>query len=274
MKKNIILCFLATTWSISIGFAQLNAQEAQQLRKEAKDNKEKVRRMEIETREARIEAERFRYLMLADEIAIRSTEINDKRLAGLLVLQAYNFNAQYKGYKYNSIIYFGLSNAIRNFDRFPKYSTDSTFDKLLTQKKNITVAELRNEKLKIWLLNHGLDQIEFSHSGKILAGKIEGQKMQIWNMENTGQAPILITEENEIASIAFAEDDSQLVCGTKNPNVKGAQTLIRVWPLSISAMANELATFLTVNLTKEEWDEFIGDANYQSTLKNLPPNNK
>ncbi len=106
MIRNFILGFLTLFSSASMSIAQLNAEEAKKLQSELEYTRK--------------EAQRFRYLMVAEEIAIRSTQVNDKELAALLALQAFNFNSKQNGYPSNCSIYNGLSSALKNYDLLPK----------------------------------------------------------------------------------------------------------------------------------------------------------
>ncbi len=59
--------------------------------------------------------ERQHYLTLAASISLKSLEIDDKYLSGLLALQAYNFNTRYQGNAFNKDIYNGLYSALKGF---------------------------------------------------------------------------------------------------------------------------------------------------------------
>jgi len=117
--------------------AQRNAEEAQRQQKLAEENatratqQERIAKANAEkaikaqalaetnfkrAKEEERKAQRERYLAIANAMAIKSKELNDKEQEGLLAQQAYNFNTQYDGYPYNNDIYNGLFSALKKYD--------------------------------------------------------------------------------------------------------------------------------------------------------------
>ncbi len=266
MTKNICLVFLKLFLSFSAVHAQLNAEDAQKLKKEAKENEEMAKI-------ARREAERYRYLMAADEIANRSTEVNDKELAGLLALQAYNFSFKQKGYSRRSTIHNALLSALKRYGYLPRNMDEANKSTIDDKKKKMTIADAKNEHLR-WILSlqpSPIEQIKFSPSGKLLATLSRDNSIRIWNLEIMSQQPLTFLEKDSIVNFGFTSDNSQILCELINPEKRtNVKNFIHVYPLDISIMANELCKLLTRNLTKDEWDYFIGDSNYQQTCPDLP----
>lgn len=64
---------------------------------------------------AKNDAETRRYLALGKAMAIKSKEVPEKELQGLLAQHAYKFNTKYAGYDYDNDIYNGLYEALKKF---------------------------------------------------------------------------------------------------------------------------------------------------------------
>ncbi|GAB3329325.1 hypothetical protein GCM10027429_05100 [Marivirga atlantica] len=82
--------------------AQKASLEAQRQEKIAKQNEEA--------------ATRLRYLAIANAMAVKSTQLNDPQLKGLLAQQAYIFDEEYSTYDYSPEIYDGLYYALKEFN--------------------------------------------------------------------------------------------------------------------------------------------------------------
>ncbi len=261
MIKNFILGFLTLLSSASMSIAQLNEEDAKKLQREL----EYVHK----------EADRFRYLMVANEISIRSVEINDKELAALLALQAYNYNVKYKGYERNSNVYFGLSNALKNYGKLPTRLDSNTQKMNGYGKEKMTIDDLkRSESLRKILKRESsrIEQIEFSHSGKLMATVSKDRGIRVWNLGNMNGRPLMISENDSIQNLVFTGDDSQIVCRLLSSSKK--EFIVHVWPLNMDKMADQLCSLLSHNMSKDDWDLYIRDGNYEATCKNLPANNK
>src|SRR5258706_1620457 len=122
MTKHLLFAFFLLSAFETECFGQSKSEQIKQLRKIANENEERARKAEELAekynriaQDAQKEAERQHYLALAVSISLKSLEIDDKYLSGLLALQAYNFNTKYQGYAYNKDIYNGLYSALKNF---------------------------------------------------------------------------------------------------------------------------------------------------------------
>lgn len=109
--------------------AEERKKEADTQRDRANENAEIARDREAEAQkqkqlaeEAAAEARRQQYLAKAKAMALKSKEINDPELQGLLAQQAYIFNTRYEGYPYDDAVYNGLYAALK------KYSDPLTAD--------------------------------------------------------------------------------------------------------------------------------------------------
>lgn len=96
--------------------AQENATKAQISAKEAHDNAEIANQQKKLAELNEAESKRQRYVATAKAMAIKSKEIPDRELQALLAQQAYIFNSNYKGYKYDDAIYNGLHEALEKYE--------------------------------------------------------------------------------------------------------------------------------------------------------------
>jgi len=97
--------------------------EAKAQKIKAEENAELARRAELlaksnekEANRQKDIAQRERYLSVAKAISLKSKELNDNEVEGLLAQQAYNFNTKYSGYPYDNDIYNGLFSALKSYD--------------------------------------------------------------------------------------------------------------------------------------------------------------
>lgn len=89
----------------------------------ASESAEKARQEEARAREeqriaeeATARANRLRYTAISNSMAIKSTQINNPQLQGLLAQQAYDFDEEYNSYQYDPEVYDGLYYALKTFD--------------------------------------------------------------------------------------------------------------------------------------------------------------
>lgn len=88
--------------------ANTNADLALRREQEAKESEERA----VQAREV---SQRLRYISIAKAMAIKSKELNsDPEQQALLAQQAYNFNSDHDGYRYDNDVYNGLFVALRN----------------------------------------------------------------------------------------------------------------------------------------------------------------
>lgn len=97
---------------------RIEAEEAEKRAKQEEENavfalsvaeKEKKK-----AEEARSKADQLRFLAIANAMAIKSTQLTDPQLKGLLAKQAYDFYREHESYNYNPEIYDGLYYAAKS----------------------------------------------------------------------------------------------------------------------------------------------------------------
>ncbi len=126
-----------------------------------------------------------------------------------------------------------------------------------------------------------IEQIKFNHAGHFMATASKDKSIRLWNMDRLTEQPQVLNDHDWVWSMAFSPDDNQIMAGIHSviQNIPKNQRedidyTIHAWPTKISSMSNKLCGYVKKNLSKEDWDQFVDDNNYQSTCPNLPPNNK
>ncbi|MFN8334296.1 MAG: hypothetical protein U0U09_04160 [Cyclobacteriaceae bacterium] len=112
----------------------------------------------------------------------------------------------------------------------------------------------------------GVYDVEFSPDGKLLASAGSDKRLQMWVLENPGDLPIVMDNNNGfIWDIAFAKGSDYLIAACH-------ESEIRVWPTSPELLANQVCPKLTRNMTRDEWDKYVGTEEsfpYETTCANL-----
>jgi WD40 repeat protein len=121
-----------------------------------------------------------------------------------------------------------------------------------------------------------IEQIVFNNAGTFLATTSRDHSVRLWNWKKLSDPPIVLQDPGEwVWSATFSPDDEQLMIGVHSSGGHKAKETIHVWPTRISTLSNSLCGHVGRNMTKEEWDNFVGsDLRYELTCQNLPANNK
>jgi WD40 repeat protein len=122
-----------------------------------------------------------------------------------------------------------------------------------------------------------IEQIKFSHSGAFMATASKDRSMRLWNMSDLNRPPQVLNDHDWIWSMAFAPDDNQIMAGihsnVQNIDPKDVDYTIHAWPTKLSAMASKLCSYVSKNMSQDNWDQYVDkDVKYQATCSNLPEN--
>ncbi len=116
----------------------------------------------------------------------------------------------------------------------------------------------------------GVNDIEFSPDGALMASAGSDKRLLMWVLENPGDLPI--TMQNNagfVWNIAFTEGSDYLIAAC-------SESEIRVWPTSPALLAEKICPQLKRNMTPDEWEKYVGpqeDIPYESTCVGLLINN-
>ena len=101
--------------------------------------------------------------------------------------------------------------------------------------------------------------------------------IRLWNYNRMEMPPMVLSDHDWVWGVAFSPDDEQLMAGinsVKETTGKSKQT-IHAWPTNIKSMSDKLCVYVKRNLSKEEWDLYVGDdLPYLKTCENYPDNYK
>ncbi len=116
----------------------------------------------------------------------------------------------------------------------------------------------------------GVNDIEFSPDGALMASAGSDKRLLMWVLDNPGDLPI--TMQNNagfVWNIAFTPDSDYLIAAC-------SESEIRVWPTNPTLLADKICPQLKRNMTQDEWEKYVGpldDIPYESTCVGLLINN-
>ncbi len=111
----------------------------------------------------------------------------------------------------------------------------------------------------------GVNDIEFSPDGKLMASAGADKRLLLWVLENPEALPIVMDNNNGfIWDIAFTAGSQYLVAAC-------SESEIRVWPTDPKLMAEQICPKLKRNMTLDEWKKYVGDVDikYEPTCVGL-----
>ena len=108
-----------------------------------------------------------------------------------------------------------------------------------------------------------INKIKFSPDGKLLATASLDGSVQMWVTENLDKMlPVAFKDHKDyVWSITFNKTSDYLLAGTKDG-------VLKLWPTRPDLMAGDICRYLFRNLTKTEWDRYVGeDIRYINTCE-------
>ncbi|WP_333820396.1 nSTAND1 domain-containing NTPase [Ohtaekwangia sp.] len=143
----------------------------------------------------------------------------------------------------------------------------------------VKIFDVQNNIVVRVLSGHtsSIEQIRFNHAGTFMATASKDKTVRLWNINRLKEQPIVLSDHSDwVWSVAFTPDDEQLLASVHSSveTVKGIEHTIHAWPTKIPVMSTILCDKVKRNISKDEWEIFVGDdLTYESTCAALPPNN-
>jgi len=102
--------------------------------------------------------------------------------------------------------------------------------------------------------------IEFSPDNKLLLTTSRDKTARLWDLGDSRKLPIIMDDHDDwVLTGCFDPSGKQIITGSRD-------VFIRTWPVDPRHLADRICSLLNRNMTKEEWNEFVGsDIPYEKT---------
>ncbi len=209
--------------------AQRNARRAQQQQRIAEENEEEANKQKVLAEEASDEAFRGRMLSIAQSMAVKSLQIEDKELKALLAYQAYKFNKEYQGMEHHTDIYSGLYSSLKSL-KDPSYNvykghTDAVRSIDFAPGSRTFYTAGSDGRLLRWSLNDTSRQyelvinnsrvnrvIDVSDDGQWLACGTDGLGIQLFRLNGKASEPAYFeAHRNQVRDLVFHPDNKSML---------------------------------------------------------------
>jgi WD40 repeat protein len=139
------------------------------------------------------------------------------------------------------------------------------------------LAEGENNQIRLWdlaageqlghtLLGHnsaGFD-FAFSRDGRMLASNSRGQgTIQLWDVDSQQPFGVQLHVPGEVVHLEFDPRGKRLLTVERNGPA-------RIWELDSAKLREIAARAVNRNLSRKEWQDYVGSQPYQRTFANLP----
>jgi hypothetical protein len=121
----------------------------------------------------------------------------------------------------------------------------------------------------------GIEQIVFNHSGTFMATASNDKTVRLWNLKELREQPMVLSGHADwVRTAVFSADDEQLLAGMHS-NAEKTEETIHAWPTKIETMSSLLCSYITRDLTEDEWYTYVDDElKYEKTCQSVPDKKK
>jgi len=102
----------------------------------------------------------------------------------------------------------------------------------------------------------------FSPDGKYVVSAGVDNTARVWESE-TGKEVARMIHDGDVSSVAFSPDGRYVASGS-------ADKTARIWAWQVAELLDNACSVMPRNLTRAEWQQYIGDIPYQAVCPNLP----
>ncbi len=218
---------------------------------------------------AQQKADTLRMLSIAKSMAVKSLQINrDTMLKALISYQAYQFNTNFKGEKYNTDIYSALYQANKKANPNQKNNifnahTSSVRATVIVPNTDFLISAGSDKKIirrKLsapsfidTLANTENDVNRFlsvSQNGKILASGTQQGKIQLFDLQNNNKTPFAIIKAHKeaVIKIDFLPDNESFV-------TLGADKELKLWIKTEENYRQKILSYKAGNIKSFDIDE-------------------
>jgi len=132
------------------------------------------------------------------------------------------------------------------------------------EKGDAIIWDLENEKLIRTISGHqsAIMDLDFSPNNELLLTASRDGTSRVFEINNPRKLPMVFDDHNDwVMTAAFDHSGTRAITGSKDG-------LIRIWELDMGVLAERLCTYVTREMTQEEWHDYVGaDVPFQTTCK-------